>query len=63
MGPLAGVVVLDLGQYLAGPYAPMLLADLGAEVIKVEPVTGNACAPWASPFSAVSAASWAWPST
>lgn len=40
-GPLSGVVVLDLGQYLAGPYAPMLLADLGAEVMKVEPVRGD----------------------
>ncbi len=40
-GPLNGVVVLDLGQYLAGPYAPMLLSDLGAEVIKVEPVRGD----------------------
>ena len=39
---LEGVVVLDLGQYLAGPFGPMILADLGAEVIKVEPVTGDA---------------------
>jgi crotonobetainyl-CoA:carnitine CoA-transferase CaiB-like acyl-CoA transferase len=41
VGPLSGVVVLDLGQYLAGPYAPMLLSDLGAEVVKVEPVRGD----------------------
>jgi crotonobetainyl-CoA:carnitine CoA-transferase CaiB-like acyl-CoA transferase len=41
MGPLDGVVVLDLGQYLAGPYGAMLLGDLGAEVIKVEPVRGD----------------------
>ena len=41
MGPLSGVIVLDLGQYLAGPFGPMLLADFGAEVIKVEPVRGD----------------------
>lgn len=40
--PLAGLKVLDVGAYLAGPFATMLLADLGAEVIKVEPPAGDA---------------------
>lgn len=40
-GPLEGIRVVDFGQFLAGPFAPMLLADLGAEVIKVEPVQGD----------------------
>jgi crotonobetainyl-CoA:carnitine CoA-transferase CaiB-like acyl-CoA transferase len=47
--PLDGVKVLDLGSYLAGPYGPMLLADLGADVIKVETTSGDAMRPtgWA----------------
>ncbi|MBV6756222.1 CoA transferase [Rhodococcus opacus] len=39
--PLEGLKVLDLGSFLAGPMAPMLMADLGADVIKVEPVSGD----------------------
>jgi len=42
LAPLHGLKVLDLGAYLAGPFACMVLADLGAEVIKVEPPAGDA---------------------
>ena len=50
-GPLAGVHVLDLARVLAGPYAAMLLGDLGAEVIKVErPGAGDDTRHWGPPF-------------
>ncbi len=39
--PLAGLKVVDFGNFLAGPLGPMLLADLGADVVKVETITGD----------------------
>lgn len=48
-GPLAGVLVADFSRVLAGPYCTMLLADLGAEVIKVESPTGDDTRRWRPP--------------
>ena len=49
-GPLAGVRVVDFGQYLAGPLLGMLLADQGADVVRVDPPGGPR---WDTPVNAV----------
>ena len=50
-GPLSGIKVVDLSRILAGPWSTQLLADLGADVIKVErPVTGDDTRGWGPPF-------------
>jgi crotonobetainyl-CoA:carnitine CoA-transferase CaiB-like acyl-CoA transferase len=48
--PLLHYKVLDLSRILAGPFASQLLADLGAEVIKIEPPAGDPTRGWGPPF-------------
>jgi crotonobetainyl-CoA:carnitine CoA-transferase CaiB-like acyl-CoA transferase len=50
-GPLSGITVLDLSRVLAGPFATMILGDLGARIIKVErPDGGDDTRQWGPPF-------------
>ncbi|HTI23010.1 MAG TPA: CoA transferase [Kutzneria sp.] len=48
-GPLSGLLVADFSRVLAGPYATMLLADMGAEVVKVESPHGDETRTWMPP--------------
>jgi len=47
--PLEGIKVLDLTRALSGPFCTMILGDLGADVIKVEPIDGDMMRQW-GPF-------------
>jgi len=55
-GPLAGITVLDLSAYIAGPYGCSLLADQGATVIKIEPPSGDNLRKYPSTLAAESRA-------
>ena len=56
MGPLEGLKVLDLTSMVSGPMGAMMLADQGAEVIKVEPINGEQLRHMAAPHNGVNPA-------
>ena len=59
MGPLDGIVVADFTRVLAGPYATMLLGDMGATVVKVErPEVGDDTRHWGPPYDAAGRATY-----
>ncbi|WP_394554477.1 CaiB/BaiF CoA transferase family protein [Agromyces sp. MMS24-JH15] len=57
-GALAGIRVADFSRVLAGPYATMLLADFGADVVKVEPPQGDETRGWLPPVDASGASTY-----
>ena len=52
-GPLTGLRVLEIGHFVAAPFCTRLLADLGADVIKIEPPTGDPVRQWGKQVNGV----------